>query len=94
MECNLAKCVWALEREEIMEFICQLQTPNARAWLAKVMKVLKHEELTMVVVRLWAIWNVQRQGLKFQSLFSTHSFVESITPKNKEKAVVGSLAMR
>lgn len=28
----MAKCVWALEREEITEFICQLQTPDARAW--------------------------------------------------------------
>ena len=22
LECNLAKCIWALERDEIIEFIC------------------------------------------------------------------------
>jgi hypothetical protein len=44
--------VWALEREEITEFICQIETPDARAWLVEVMKGLKHEELTRVVVRL------------------------------------------
>jgi hypothetical protein len=41
--------VWALEREEIMEFICQIETSDARAWLVEVMKGLKHEELTRVV---------------------------------------------
>jgi hypothetical protein len=92
--------VWALEREEIMEFICQIETSDARAWLVEVMKGLKHEELTRVVVRLWAIWYARRQALhenQFQSLFSTHSFVErfinelkSVTLKNKEKPAVGS----
>ena len=46
LEYNLAKCVWALEREEITAFICQVLTHDARAWLAELMKSLKHEELT------------------------------------------------
>jgi hypothetical protein len=50
LECNLAKCLWALEREEITEFISQIETLDARAWSAEVMKGLKHEELTKVVV--------------------------------------------
>ena len=72
LECNLAKCVWALEREETTEFICQIEMPDARAWLVEVMKGLKHEELTRVVVRLWAIWYAQQQALhqnQFQSPF-------------------------
>ena len=44
--------MWALEREETTEFICQIEMPDARAWLVEVMKGLKHEELTRVVVRL------------------------------------------
>ena len=36
VECNLARCVWALEREEITKFLCQVQWLDARAWLAEV----------------------------------------------------------
>jgi hypothetical protein len=46
MECNLAKCVRALEREELTTFICQIEMLDTRAWLAEVMAVLKHKELT------------------------------------------------
>jgi hypothetical protein len=63
LECNLARCVWALEREEITEFLCQVQCLDARAWLAEVMRSLKHEEFTRVVVRLWAIWYVRRKAI-------------------------------
>lgn len=31
LECNLAKCVWALERDEIIEFICQVQSYRRQA---------------------------------------------------------------
>jgi hypothetical protein len=43
------------------------------------MAALKYEELTRVVVHLWAIWYTRRQALfesKFHSPFSTNSFVE------------------
>ena len=56
LECNLAKCVWALEKEDLIAFICQIETSDARVWLAEVMAALKHEELNRVVVHLWAIW--------------------------------------
>jgi hypothetical protein len=103
LECNLAKCVWALE-EDLTAFICQIETPDARVWLAKVMAALKHEELTRVVVRLWAIWYARRQALfenNFQSPFSTNSFVERfiselemIKPSTKQQQVVGDPAPR
>ena len=63
LECNLAKCVWALEKEDLKAFICQIETPGTRVWLAEVMAALKHEELTRVVVRLWAIWYGRCQAL-------------------------------
>ena len=40
LECNLARCVWALEREEIVENICSIQEMNARGWLKEVLSVL------------------------------------------------------
>jgi hypothetical protein len=52
LECNLVRCVWALEDEDTVEFIMQTDTQNARDWLAEIMQGLKHEELTRVVVRL------------------------------------------
>ena len=51
LECNSAKCVWALE-EELTAFTSQIETPDARVWLAEVMAALKQEELTRVVVSL------------------------------------------
>lgn len=96
--------MWALEKEEITEFIFHNETPDAKAWLAEVMKGLKHEDLTRVVVRLWAIWYARRQALhenQFQSPFSTNSFVErfineldSVKPKNKKMPMAVSPAPR
>ncbi|XP_066361505.1 uncharacterized protein [Miscanthus floridulus] len=79
LECNLTKCVWALENENIIEFLGQLHCSDARAWLAEVMSSLKQEEITPVVVRLWAIWFARRKAIhenQFQSPFSIHAFVE------------------
>jgi len=91
-----------LEKEDLIAFICQIETSDARVWLAEVMAALKHEELTRVVVRLWAIWYARRQALfenNFQSPFSTNSFVERfiselemIKPSIKLQQVVGDPA--
>ena len=55
-QCNLAKrVVWELEKEDLTAFICQIETMDARVWLPEVMAALKYEELTRVVVRLWAV---------------------------------------
>ena len=68
------------------------------------MAALKHEELTRVVVRLWAIWYARRQALfenNFQSPFSTNSFVERfiselemIKPSTQQQQAVGDPAPR
>ena len=48
LECNLAKCVWALEKEDITEFIGCLQEQDARAWLAQTFSSLPQEDLVRV----------------------------------------------
>ena len=68
------------------------------------MAALKHEELTRVVVHLWAIWYARRHALfetNFQSPFSTNSFVERfiselemIKPSTKQQQAVGDPAPR
>lgn len=79
LECNLAKPVWALERESIIELLSQIQEPSARAWLAAVVKGLTQEELTRVAVRLWAVWHAKRKAIheqEFHNPLSTHCFRE------------------
>lgn len=75
----MATSVWALEEEEITELICQVQHDDARGWLSEIMQTLPQEQVTRVVVRLWAIWFARRQVIhenKFQSPLSTNCFVE------------------
>lgn len=42
LECNRARCVWALEREEIVEHLCELQEEDSRAWLANLIETMPH----------------------------------------------------
>jgi hypothetical protein len=75
----MAKSVWALEDDEIAEVICETQHNDARGWLSVIMQKLPQEQVTRVVVRLWAIWYARRQAIhenKFQSPLSTNCFVE------------------
>jgi hypothetical protein len=79
LECHMAKAVWALERDEIAGAICMISVGDARAWLATAWKILSHEAITRVVIRLWAIWHARQLVIHenvFQSPLSTHFFVE------------------
>jgi len=94
----MARCVWALEKEEITEHIIRLQDVDARGWLAAFMRSLNHEDLIWVTVTLWAIWYARRKAIHgdiYQSPLSTHSFVisfvvdlQSVKPQAKERPAV------
>jgi len=76
----MAKCVWALEREEITQLMSEIQETEPRGGLAAIFSLLKHEELTRLVVTLWAIWYARRKAIhesSFQSPLSTHCFVNN-----------------
>lgn len=80
LECNMARCVWALECQEIVEHLCELQEEDSRAWLATLIETMPHGDLTRVVVTLWAIWYARRKAIfenSFQSPLSTHMFVNN-----------------
>jgi hypothetical protein len=51
----MAKCVWALEKEEITNFIGGLQEQDLRAWLASIFFSLPQDDLVRVVMVLWAV---------------------------------------
>jgi hypothetical protein len=78
IECNMAKCVWALEPEEITQLLSEIKEIEPRGWLAAIFSLLKHEDLTRMVVTLWAIWYARRKAIhdnSFQSpLTSNYSF--------------------
>lgn len=87
--------VWALEGDEVTDFICQANQPDARGWLQEAFTQLRQEEVIRVVVTVWTIWCARRKAIhenQFQSPMSTHCFVnrfltdlELSMPKSKDR---------
>ena len=80
LDCTMARCVWALADEDMLEHMCQMQDTNARNWLFTMIETLNHDQFTRMSVTLWAIWHARRKAIHedlFQSPLSTHSFVDS-----------------
>lgn len=79
IEYNMARCVWVLERDEIVEHLSGSDEQTARLWLEDIIGSLEHEDLTRVVVTLWAIWYARRKVIHentYQSPLSTQHFVK------------------
>jgi ribonuclease HI len=75
----MARCVWALLLEEIVELVIQTQEQDAKSWLVSVFHSASHADLTRVVVTLWSIWHARRKALHediFQSPLTTFSFIQ------------------
>jgi hypothetical protein len=63
LECNIAKCIWDLEDDHIVEAVCKTEDIDAKSWLLAIFKVMPHVEADRVSVVLWAIWSVRRKGI-------------------------------
>lgn len=63
IECNMDRCVWVREEEEIVEHLCLVQKIGARDWLMSLLKSPDHKKIVKVVVRLWAIWYTRRKAI-------------------------------
>jgi ribonuclease HI len=75
----MARSVWALADEEVVEHMFETTEPNARSWLFNMMESLTSEHFIMVAVSLCAIWTARRKAIhegEFQSPLSTHYFVK------------------
>ena len=75
----MAKCVWVLQGEPVLEFLSQAQHEDARGWLHDAVANLRHEDLVRLTVVMWAIWYARRKVIHeemFQSPLSTHNFIE------------------
>lgn len=79
IDCNMAKCVWSLMDEELVEHLIRVSTPDARIWLTEMMDTLTEDDFVKVIVTLWAIWWTRRKAIheqEYRSPLSTFSFVE------------------
>ena len=52
----MAKCVWVLQGESVLEFLSQAQYEDARGWLHEAVANLKHEDFVHLTVTMWVIW--------------------------------------
>jgi hypothetical protein len=78
LECNMARSVWALSNEEMVERITMNENPDARQWLFYMIDSMPHDQFVKTAVTLWAIWTTRRKAIHeeiFQSPVSTFGFI-------------------
>jgi hypothetical protein len=71
----MAKSVWALSDELMVEHMMAVGEPNAKNWLFNLLESLPQDQFTRMTVTLWAIWTARRKAIHediFQSPLSTH----------------------
>lgn len=77
-ECRMARCVWALGDEEILEHVISNRSDDARLWLFWLFDTMNQQDLARVLITMWAIWWARRRAIhddEFQSPMSTMCFV-------------------
>ena len=54
-ECSIARCVWALVDENILDFIQATPEQNAKVWLFSAIDHLPRDSMLTMAVTMWAI---------------------------------------
>lgn len=78
LTCTMARCVWVLHDQELVEHMLATTEPDTRSWLFSMIVSVSAEELVKITVTLWAIWFARRRLIhegEHQSPLATHSFV-------------------
>jgi len=78
-ECNLARCVWALEDTEVTEHLASVMEEEGRRWWVAAGEALPRPVMVRVAVTMWAIWYARRKAIfeeSYQSPLSTHCFID------------------
>jgi hypothetical protein len=70
LECNLAKCVWALEREEVVESICTIQE---KGWLTELFSTHSFVDRFMTDLGFRAPKRKEGAGVERQQTVATSS---------------------
>lgn len=55
LECSMARCIWSLAKEEMVEHTVGTSEPDAKLWLFSMMQSLSRTEFTCMSVTLWAV---------------------------------------
>ena len=77
----MARCIWALEKEETVELLSGILENDGKSWLAIMAEILPQEDIARVAITLWAIWFAWRKAIHedvYQSLMPTHNFVDGL----------------
>jgi ribonuclease HI len=78
IDCAMARSVWALIDEELVEHISINSGSNAKRWIFLLMESLTHAQFIQTAVTLWAIWSARRKAIHeeiFQSPYSIYKFI-------------------
>lgn len=78
LQCNVARCVWGLAGEGIVEHLMSSNEPYVKRWLFSLIDTLNHDKVKLIFTTLWAIWHAEMKKIHedtHQSPFSTHMFV-------------------
>jgi hypothetical protein len=78
LECNLARCVWALSAEDITDHISLSTEPVVRQWLFSMIETMNKDDLIQMLVMMWEIWHAKRKAIHeeiFHSPMATIAFV-------------------
>jgi hypothetical protein len=59
----MARSVWALGDEELVEHLFGVNEPSAKGWIFSLFDALSHEVFVKVLVTLWAIWTARRKAI-------------------------------
>lgn len=89
IDCTMAKSVWSLVDEELVEHLIACRHDDARLWLIELQDSVNNEDFVKVLVTLWSIWWVRRKAIheeSFQSPLSTYSFITSYLEDMAESA--------
>jgi len=60
LDCNMSRCTWDREREDIRNVLAHNKHVDAQGWTTDVMKKPANDEFIRVAVRLGAIWHAHR----------------------------------
>lgn len=77
-ECRMARYVWALGDEEILEHAISNQAKDARLWLFWLFDSMTQHYLACVLITMWTIWWARRRAIHddvFRSPLTTMSFI-------------------
>jgi len=60
----------ALESEEIVEHLSEMQEETSRGWLANLIETMPHADLIRVLVTMWAVKYARRKVI-YENIFQS-----------------------